>query len=127
MQGDELGIGEKKMRKTKDNLVLECVLTDKEKLDYSKTLSEKITEKQRLEESLKSVQTQMKADITSCEGTINSIADKINTGKEYRHVECEIKYDFKKGMKRWIRIDTGKEAKVETIREDELQEEFSTK
>lgn len=112
------------MRKTEETLLLECIFTDQEKLQYSKEMSEAVSEKARLEESLKSVQTQLKADIVSREGKINSFADKINTGKEHREVKCEIKYDFKKKQKRWIRSDTGKVAKECIIPDYELQEEM---
>lgn len=112
------------MRLTKENLMLECILTDKERLDYSKVLSEKISEGQRLNDNLKSVQTQIKAEIVACEGIINSIADKLNTGKEYRSVECEIKYDFKKKTRKWIRKDTGKIVKEGIIPDEEMQEEI---
>lgn len=103
---------------------LECTLTDQEKLAYSKTLSENVSKKARSEESLKSFQTQIKAEITSCEAQINLLAEKLNTGKEYRMVECEIRYDFKMKEKKWIRTDTGEVAKQEVISEEELQEEM---
>lgn len=78
------------MRKKNETFTLECILTDPEKLQYSKQMSEAVSTKARQEENLKSVRTQIKAEITACEEKINSLADKINTGKEYRPVECEI-------------------------------------
>ncbi|MBN1253958.1 MAG: hypothetical protein JXA50_01620 [Deltaproteobacteria bacterium] len=112
------------MRKTQDALHLECILTDQEKLAYSKTLSENVSKTARAEEALSSFQKQMKAEIASCEAQINMLAEKINTGKEYRMVECEIRYDFKMQEKKWIRSDTGEVAKQDIISEEELQEEM---
>ena len=99
------------MRRTTEELELECVLTDEEKLRYSKELSEAISAKARAEESLKSFQTQKKAEIAKAEATINMLAEKINTGHEFRPVECEIKWDFKKKEKSWVRKDTSEVAK----------------
>lgn len=115
---------EKDMRKTKENLHLECVLTDQEKLDYSKQLSENVSKKTRAEEHLKSFQTQIRAEITACDATINMLAEKLNTGKEYRMIECKIEYDFEKKEKVWIRKDTGEIAQQDIIDEKELQEEL---
>ena len=112
------------MRKTKENLHLECILTDSEKLDYSKTLSENVSKRARAEEHLKSFQTQIRAEITACDATINMLAEKLNTGKEYRMVECEIKYDFEKKERTWTRKDTGEIAQQDIIPEKELQEEL---
>lgn len=113
------------MRKTKEEMHLECILNDPEKLQYSKELSETVTLKTQAEENLKSFQTQKKAEITGCDAKINLLANKINTGKEYRDVECEITYDFAKKEKTWCRLDTGEIVKIRQIPEEEMQEEMS--
>ena len=115
------------MRKTEENIQLECILNDKEKADYAKMLAEKVTEKSGLEDSLKSAQTQMKAEITACEAMINSHANKVNTGREFRYVKCNIKYDFKKKIKSWVREDTKKVVKEGVIPFEEMQEELPDK
>ena len=112
-------------RRTKETLTVECVLTDEEKLKYSKELSENISRKQRSEDSLKSFSTQVKSEIASCDAKINAFADKLNSGREYRSVECLVKYDFDKKEKVWIRSDTGEIAKTDIIFEKELQEEVA--
>jgi hypothetical protein len=110
------------MRKTKENLQLECILTNEEKLTYSKNLSENISKKTRSEEQLKSFQAQMKAEITSCDAQIQIIAEKLNTGKEYRPIECDIQYNYSTKEKIWVRKDTGEIAKTDIISEFDLQE-----
>ena len=111
------------MRKEKEYLTLECILTDKEKLEYSKQLAENVSNKARAEDSLKSFQTQQKAQISNHEAQINLYSEKINTGKEYRAIECQVIYDFEKKEKSWKRKDTGEIAKTDIITEKELQEE----
>ena len=108
-----------------ETLTLECLLTDKEKLGYSKELGEAITKKSRAEDSLKSFQTQAKSDIAMLDSKINLLADKINTGREYRLTECVVTLDFDSKEKTWTRKDTGEIAKTDIISESELQEEIA--
>jgi len=54
----------------------------------------------------------------------HEIGHKLTSGKEYREVECLIEYDWKEKARRWIRKDTGEEAKQDIIPEDLLQEEM---
>jgi len=111
------------MRKTKEKLNLECVLTDQEKLAYSKQLAENLSKKQRAEDTLKSFNTQKKAEIAGLDAEINLKVDKINSGREYRDVECTIFWDWDRKVKVWTRTDTGEVAHEDIISEHELQEE----
>lgn len=112
------------MRRTKENRSLICKLTDAELKEYSKKLAESISEKARVEDDLKSFSTQSKAKIQGCDATINLLSEKINTEREYRMVECEIKYDFKKMEKKIVRKDTGEVIDTDIISEEEKQEEL---
>ena len=111
------------MRKTREKLNLECVLTDQEKLAYSKQFAENHSKKQRAEDALKSFTTQKKAEIAGLEAQVNLMADKINTGREYREVECSIMWDWDRKVKEWTRTDTFEVCKEDIISEYELQEE----
>jgi len=111
------------MRKTKEKLTLECILTDQEKLVYSKQLAENLSKKQRAEDTLKSFKTQKTAEITGLDAEINLKVDKINSGREYRDVECAIFWDWDRKVKVWTRTDTGEVAKEDIIEEHEWQEE----
>ena len=113
------------MRERKKTLNLECELTDAERLIYSKKLAGALTDKSRSEDRLKSFQTQMKAEIAGYEANINMLSDKINTGHEFRDVECAVEWLWEKGEKHFIRIDTGEVAKVHVISEGEQQEELN--
>jgi hypothetical protein len=111
-------------RKKTEKMLLECILTDPEKLAYGKELTQKISEKCRHEASLKSYSTQAKAEITSCDGRIAGLAEKLNAGIEYREVECSVSYDFESRKKLFTRTDTGEIVKEVSIGDDELQEEL---
>lgn len=112
------------MRKSKDKLDLECVLTDGEMLTYSKKRSEHLQNKNRVEYEVKSAVATGKAKIAEHDDAINEIADKLRTGKERRQVECKIVYDWDKKTREWIREDTGECAQNDIIPEDDLQEHF---
>jgi len=110
------------MRIKKEKLVLPCILTDAEKLEFSRSLTLHISDKKKCEDNLKSMASQIKAEIQAHEGNINSYAEKISTGREYREIFCEIVYDFSNRTKSWVRTDTGEVVKAGTISEEELQE-----
>ena len=112
------------MRKTKDSLNLECVLSDQEKLEYAKKLAQHHEEKSRAEDRLTEFKSQMKAEIDTHEAQINLLSRKVYSGKEYREVACVIEYDWDEKTKQWIRVDTGEVAKQDIISERELQEEM---
>lgn len=84
------------MENKKTSLHLECILTDPEKLTYSKEMAEAVGLRARSEDSLKSFSTQIKAQIAGHDAKINLLAEKLSTGREYREVECVTIKDFKK-------------------------------
>ncbi len=106
---------------------LECILTDTEKLIYSKELSEKISNKSRTEDNLKSFSSQAKAEIAGFDARINLLAEKLNTGKEYRPIQVEVMWNYTKGEKTWVRLDTKQIIKTDIIPTDELQQELELK
>ena len=110
-------------RKTKETLNLQCTLTNDELLKYSREMSEAISEKTRTENNLKSFAAQAKSEIAERDAKISLYSEKINTGKEYRPVECTIVYFWESKEKAWTRNDTHEVVKTDIIPESELQEE----
>lgn len=106
----------------KEIIELPCKLTDSELIECGRKQSETISKIKRLEEELESYKTQKKADITLCESVIQATSDMINTGKTFRSVDCEIRWDFEKGLKTWWRMDTGEQIRECKIPEHEMQE-----
>lgn len=115
------------MRPTKEERTLECILTDAEKLKYSKELGEKISHCNQLEASKKSYVTQINGEILTDEARIAILAEKVYSGREYRNVECDIIYDFERGERTWVRRDTGEIVKQDIIPEELMQEELIDK
>lgn len=112
------------MRVTKTKMTLECKLTEAELKDYSKQLAEAISKKNRIEAEMETYKAQKKGEVQQVDGVIQVMSEKVNSEKEWRYVECEIKFDFGAGIKSYIRKDTGEECKTEIISEEERQDEF---
>ena len=112
------------MENKKTSLHLECILTDTEKLTYSKEMAEAVGLRARGEDSLKSFSTQIKAQIAGHDAKINLLAEKLSTGREYREVGCEVVKDFKRRTKTFVRLDTGAVARTDELTESDLQGEL---
>ena len=101
---------------------LACKLTDTEKLQYSKSLAAAIAQKRGAEDNMKSHQTQLKAEIAGQEATINLLSEKINSGHEYREVDCVFEYNWKAKVKTLVRLDTGETVREVPIDDAEMQQ-----
>ena len=61
----------------------------------------------RLEDQKKQAAAQYSADIQTAKTTVNSLAEKYNSGFEYRMIECFVEYNEVEGTKRIFRSDNG--------------------
>jgi hypothetical protein len=111
------------MRKKVDWVTVQCVLTDEEKAQCASQLAQAVSDKKQKEGEMETFRSQNKAEVTAAETKINLFAEKVNTGREFRSIECSIEYDFDKKIKTWFRKDTGEIVKDDIISESELQEE----
>lgn len=109
------------MRQKKEVLNLECRLTDSEKLDYGReNAGLQITIEQK-RSALKEIRDRYNDEISASESRILVLSRALDSGKEYRSVECRIERDWERGRKLWYRNDTGELAKDDIIPEDEIQ------
>lgn len=109
---------------TKVELELECHLTDAEKLAAGKELGDALEDMRRIEERLASFKAQVKAEASQKQAEIGILSQMLNTGRQYRSVDCEIRYDWAASSKTWIRLDTGEIVKVQGISDHERQQQF---
>lgn len=105
------------------NRYLECVLTEDELKDCSKRLAVSVRDRSRAEDALKSFKSQNKSEIDGYDATINSMSEKVSSGKEYREVKCNVVYQWEDKVKEYVREDTGEIIDTDIITERELQEE----
>lgn len=105
----------------------EVVLTEVELKACSKSLAESLNGLARIESELATFKAQKKSEQTALEATIQRNTLLINTGKEFRMVECEWHYDWKAGKKIGRRVDTNEVVSKDTISEEERQLDFAPK
>ncbi len=101
---------------------LKCDFTDAEKADFGSELARASVAKKSLEDQKKEVDAQLKADIVAQETIIARLAQSINTGSEFRNIECRVELDTPEpGKKRVIRLDTGEEVYIKPMTDSDRQ------
>ena len=105
-------------------MMLQCQLTDQEILKLANEGSSLHVSIIQKESDLKSVINQFKAEIETYKSRLNLIQSCISSKKETRNVIVKIKYDWKEGLKHFIRTDTLEEIKLEPIEAHEKQTEM---
>jgi hypothetical protein len=110
------------MRSQKETLILPCQLTEDEIRLYGMRIAEELPKEDLLDNELKEFKDQVNARKSKIRAEIMDLTNRVNMKKEYREVECNIKYNFERGEKVWIRLDTGEIVKKEGIPAAEMQE-----
>lgn len=108
----------------KETIHVAVDLTDAEVNKYAREQSDYISRKARAEDNLKSSSSQIKSEIAGLEANINRLAGIINSGHEYRNIECQIEIDYKKKVKRW-RDKDGIVRKEEPASDEDMQQELN--
>jgi hypothetical protein len=67
----------------------------------------------------------LKEDIEAATNHASRLATNRVNGFENRYVDCEMTYDFEKGMKRVVRLDTGEVVREEPMKDEERQLAFA--
>lgn len=95
------------MSTEKKTLMLPVQLTDEERLELAKALTDRLAKLKELEEERKREAQRLKFDMDAEETQVDYLAKCVSTGEEEREVECEVVYNLPvRGMKQVIRLDT---------------------
>ena len=117
---------EKELVTVKSTDLLECLFTEIELKTLSNELACKIIEKTELETKKKSALSDFTGQLNDMKAEINLLANKINTGKEYRNVNCIITMNSPStGLKTAQRLDTKENIWTKEMTAEELQTEIS--
>jgi hypothetical protein len=100
---------------------LKVTFSGEEKVEMGSELARLIREKAEIEEQLKSVSADLKSQSVALGGKINSFAEKIRSGYEMANVSCTVKKDYKKGIVKTFRNDTGELVKERPMTDEEKQ------
>ena len=111
------------MNKT-ESLNVSVTLTDTEKVDLGSRLTSSMLKKNDLVSEMKAFLKLKQADISQLDAEINKICTLLNSGKEFRLVDCELIVDLEKKERRWVRSDNQAIARTERITEKEMQPEL---
>lgn len=104
---------------------LEYKFTHDEVHEFGGALARASSELKNLENAKKSVGAEFTAKITNKESEIEILSGKIQSGSEYRHIECELKMHFPQAARKTlIRKDNGETVWVKDMTTDELQLKF---
>lgn len=101
---------------------LSCDLTAEEVNTYSQELASVTTEQAEIEAEKKDILSSFTARLNKCAADRIVLARKITTKKEDRQVECDLDFDYAKGMVYTVRTDTGVTIAQRKLSEDERQQ-----
>lgn len=101
---------------------LSCDLLPEEVATYSQELAIITTEQSEIEAEKKEVMSTFTARLNKCIADGRVLARKITTRKEDRQVECDLEFDYAKGMVYTVRLDTGVTISQRKLTDDERQE-----
>jgi hypothetical protein len=105
----------------KGTIFVEVRLTDEELKSASKALADAIQRKAQIDDRIKTFQVQARAELADIDARIGINSALVNSEKEFRHVPCEIEFNWKKGIKTFFRIDTGEQVRTESITDSDRQ------
>ena len=101
---------------------LRCDFTDAEIAETAKQLARANYKRTSLEQQKKEVDSALKGEIEAENSVIQRLSNCINTGHEYRNIECRIELDTPEpGKKRVVRLDTGEEVSVRLMTDADRQ------
>ncbi len=97
-------------------------LTDAETADAARELAKANARRAAIEQQKKEVDSQLKGEIEAQNTVIQRLATLINTGHEFRNVECTVILDKPEaGKKTIVRNDTGEEVSIKPMTDADRQ------
>lgn len=106
----------------KETRELKCVLREDELKNYSMELARKQQDLAQADMDKKASAAAHKEKMERLASEINTVSRNVVNGYEFRSVECRWEYDWKEGVKRLYRLDTGELVDTKGISEYERQQ-----
>ncbi len=103
---------------------LKYTFTEDEIKELGRSLAKVFSDHSEAEGRLKSVSTQIKAEITSLEGIMTMVSEKIRSGYEHRNIDCKKEFDYRLGSVTIIRLDTGEVVEERPMDAEETQKKL---
>ena len=106
-------------------MILSCPLGKDELLERGAKLADAMRSRTLMEEKKKAAAAEYKASIDALEMDAALLASEIRTKSEQRPVEVKHDIDYKDGVDRLIRLDTGEIVETRKLRPDEMQHKLA--
>lgn len=104
-----------------ENFMARYFFNDDEKRDLGAEMAQASIESDGLEEELKSVKAQYKANVEQAQLTRNVAARKIKDGYEMQRLECKMEYDYVRRTRTVFHPQSGEVVQVFNLSADECQ------
>ena len=101
--------------------LLACELTNEERIEAAKRLTELMDDLTAKEDELTSIKAQFKDDMTTLESEIKKVKRITQTGRQYRDVEVVEEKNYDTGRVRVVRMDTSETIEDRKLLDSELQ------
>lgn len=109
---------------TKVRITADYQFTDEEMQGLGKDIAAAIRQKGEIENALKDIKNQKKAEINAVASRIAGLSSKINSGIESREMEACVTYDAKKRKKKYLHPQSGKLIREEDMAPSDFEPEF---
>lgn len=108
----------------RESILVEDPLNDDDMVEFANRLSDLIGEMETLENDKKEYTTRINAKIKDIDAEASDVAKVVRTGYVVRMVDCEKRYDFKRKVVEFYRIDNGELASFRPMLPNEMQPEL---
>lgn len=103
---------------------LKVVLTKEQKEQKTSELLQVMNTKDQVEARFESVKKSHQAEVKDYEKQIVSLRRIVDSGTEWKDVECEQRFDYERGIVDIFRVDTGKYVRSRQMKDNERQSEL---
>lgn len=100
---------------------LPCILTDEERASFGRMAAHEVKEHNAIETEKKQVVADFGARLKESRKQIDTLSEKVDTGIEWRGVECRVQIDRYLGRVKITRTDTGEVIEDRPMTHDEGQ------
>lgn len=101
-------------------------LTEMERIQYARQLAQEFAKYDMIEADKKDATARLGKLLKEQRALLDDITERVNTGKEFRQVECEILFDFQKRMVETYRNDTHQLVASRPMTKDEYRAHLQT-
>lgn len=101
-------------------------LTETERIQYARQLAQEFAKYDMIEADKKDATARLGKMLKEQRALLDDLTERVNTGKEFREVECEILFDFQRRLVETYRNDTRQLVASRPMTKDEYRAHLQT-